>query len=58
MFAELTMPVIIIFLITGLLTAWIAKQKGYDPVVGFVAGFFASLAGALVFLALRKKGTR
>jgi hypothetical protein len=56
MLSELTVPVVVICIVTGLLTARIAKRKGHDSFPWFFVGFFLSIFGmGLVGLLKRKR---
>ena len=51
---EITLPVVVLCIITGGFTAWMAKRKGYEPVPWFVCGFFLSVIG-IALIASRKR---
>ena len=57
MFSELAMPILVVCLVTGIVCSRVAKNKGYDPVYGFAAGFFLSIIGLGIYTARKRRGT-
>ena len=54
--SELVVPIIVISVIAGLCTRWVAKEKGLNPTKWFFAGMvFSVFALAAVLLRQRRK---
>ena len=51
----MTIVYIIVWIIMGILCAFIHRKKGYSPIAGFCWGFFFSIIGLIIVLLERNK---
>lgn len=55
MLSELSLPILVSCIVTGIVCSRFAKNKGYDPVYGFAVGFFLSILGVSIYAARKRR---
>jgi hypothetical protein len=53
--SDLMLPLLAVSVVTGLVAARLAKNRGRDPVYGFAAGFFLSIIGLAIMMTIKQK---
>lgn len=55
MLSELSVPILVVCIVTGIVCSRVAKNRGYDPVYGFAVGFFLSILGIGIYAARKRR---